>query len=117
MGTGNVLWFNEINADDKSKVGGKSANLGELQNQVDVPVLPGFATTAEAYDRFIHDTELKDKIERILDDLDNDDVKDLQMRGEQIRAHIKEADMPQDLKDDFAEAYEQLEENLGVENP
>ena len=117
MSTGNVLWFNEIGADDKSKVGGKSANLGELQNEVDVPVLPGFATTAEAYDRFIHDTELKDKIERIIEDLDNDDVKDLQMRGQQIRAHIKEADMPQDLKDDFAEAYEQLEENLGVENP
>ncbi len=112
-----VLWFNEIGANDKSKVGGKSANLGELQNEVDVPVLPGFATTADAYDRFIHETGLKNKIEEILSDLDNDDVKDLQMRGEQIRSLITEADMPRDLKNRFAEAYEELEENLGVENP
>jgi len=117
MSMGNVLWFNEIGADDKSKVGGKSANLGELQNEVDVPVLPGFATTADAYDTFIHETELKDKIERILDDLDNDDVKDLQMRGRQIRSLIKEADMPRELKNSFAEAYDELEEKLGVENP
>jgi pyruvate,water dikinase len=113
----NVLWFENINADDTAKVGGKSANLGELQNEVEVPVLPGFATTSDAYDRFIKKTELKDKIERLLDGLDNDDVTDLQKRGEKIRAHIKEAEMPQDLRDDFIESYEDLEEKLGVENP
>ncbi|MFB6192947.1 MAG: PEP/pyruvate-binding domain-containing protein, partial [Candidatus Nanohaloarchaea archaeon] len=90
----NVLWFENITADDTDKVGGKSANLGELSNEVDVPVLPGYATTAEAYDQFIHDTDLRDKIERLLDGLDTDDVNDLQRRGEQIRSHIKEADMP-----------------------
>jgi pyruvate,water dikinase len=94
----NVLWFDEIGADDTDRVGGKSANLGELSNEVDVPVLPGFATTAEAYDTFIHETELRDKIERLLEGLDTDDVNDLQRRGEQIRAHIKEADMPEALR-------------------
>ena len=112
-----VLWFNEIGADDKALVGGKSANLGELQNEVEVPVLPGFATTADAYDYFIHETGLKNKIEEILSDLDNDDVKDLQMRGEQIRSMIVEADMPRELKNGFAEAYEELEAKLGVSNP
>lgn len=113
----NVLWFENINADDTGKVGGKSANLGELSNEVDVPVLPGYATTADAYDKFIHDTELRDKIEKLLDGLDTDDVNDLQRRGEQIRAHIKEADMPEELRESFVEAYEELEEKLGVENP
>lgn len=113
----NVLWFDEIGADDTSKVGGKSANLGELKNQVEVPVLPGFATTADAYDRFIKETDLRDKIETLLDGLDTDDVTDLQRRGKQIRAHIKEADMPESLREDFTESYEELEEKLGVENP
>jgi len=113
----NVLWFENINSDDTSKVGGKSANLGELRNETDVPVLPGFATTADAYERFIKETELKDKIERLLDGLDTDDVTDLQKRGEKIRAHIKEAEMPQSLRDDFIKSYEELEERLGVENP
>ncbi|MFB6204358.1 MAG: phosphoenolpyruvate synthase [Candidatus Nanohaloarchaea archaeon] len=113
----NVLWFENITADDTGKVGGKSANLGELQNEVDVPVLPGFATTADAYDRFIKETDLKDKIERLLDGLDTDDVNDLQRRGEQIRSHIKEADMPEDLRNDFIESYHELAEKLDVEEP
>ncbi|MFB6209198.1 MAG: PEP/pyruvate-binding domain-containing protein [Candidatus Nanohaloarchaea archaeon] len=112
-----VLWFGEIDADDTSRVGGKSANLGELKNEVEVPVLPGFATTSDAYDKFIHDTELRDKIERLLNGLDTDDVTELQNRGEKIRAHIKEAEMPKELREDFIEAYEGLEERLGVENP
>jgi pyruvate,water dikinase len=113
----NVLWFENIDADDTGKVGGKSANLGELSNEVDVPVLPGYATTSEAYDTFIHETELKDKIARLLDGLDTDDVNDLQRRGEQIRSHIKEADMPEELRDDFVKAYEELSEKLDVDEP
>jgi pyruvate,water dikinase len=113
----NVLWFEDINSDDTAKVGGKSANLGELRNETEVPVLPGFATTADAYDKFIHETDLRDKIETIIDGLDIDDVHSLQRVGKQIRAHIKEADMPEELRNDFIEQYEELEERLGVENP
>ncbi|MFB6241464.1 MAG: phosphoenolpyruvate synthase [Candidatus Nanosalina sp.] len=113
----NVLGFGEIDADDTSKVGGKGANLGELKNEVDIPVLPGYATTSEAYDQFIHDTGLRDKIEKLLDGLDTDDVNDLQRRGEQIRSHIKEADMPENLREDFVDAYRELADEIGVENP
>lgn len=117
MAMTNFLWFNDIDSNDTDRVGGKSANLGELQNEIDVPVLPGFATTADAYDHFIEETDLRDKIETLLDGLDTDDVNDLQRRGEQIRAHIKEADIPEDLRNDFIEAYEELAEKLGVDEP
>ncbi len=113
----NVLWFEDIDAGSTELVGGKSANLGELQNEIEVPVLPGFATTSEAYETFIHETGLREKIETLLDGLDTDDVNDLQRRGEQIRAHIKEADIPKELRDDFIENYEELAERLGVEEP
>jgi len=113
----NVLWFEDINSDDTAKVGGKSANLGELKNETEVPVLPGFATTANAYDKFIHETNLRDKIERLINGMNKDDVNDLQRAGEQIRAHIKEADMPKELRNDFIKQYEELENRLGVENP
>lgn len=112
-----VLWFDEIDSEDTDRVGGKSANLGELNNEIDVPVLPGFATTADAYEHFIEETELRDKIETLLDGLDTDDVKDLQRRGDQIRSHIQEADMPESLRKSFIEAYEELGEQIGVENP
>ena len=113
----NVLWFENITAEDTSKVGGKSANLGELQNEVDVPVLPGFATTADAYEQFMKETGLKDTIENLLSELDIDDVNDLQKRGEKIRGHIQDAEMPQDLRKDFVKSYRELEEKLGVEEP
>ncbi|MFB6190278.1 MAG: phosphoenolpyruvate synthase [Candidatus Nanohaloarchaea archaeon] len=106
-----------MDSSDTDRVGGKSANLGELNNEIDVPVLPGFATTAGAYDNFIEETDLRDKIETLLDGLDTDDVNDLQRRGEQIRSHIQEADMPEDLRNAFIEAYEELGEQLGIENP
>ncbi|MFB6202872.1 MAG: phosphoenolpyruvate synthase [Candidatus Nanohaloarchaea archaeon] len=112
-----VLWFENITADDTGKVGGKSANLGELQNEIDVPVLPGFATTAGAYDHFIEETDLKEKIRNILEDLDPDDVNDLQRRGEQVRSLIQEADMPEDLRKKFTESYQELSDRLGVDNP
>ncbi len=113
----NILWFDNINTEDASKVGSKSANLGELQNKVEVPVLPGFTTTSDAYDKFIDETGLRDKIETLLDGLNTEDVQDLQRRGEQIRSQIKEADMPKSLRKDLENTYEELEEKLGIENP
>jgi len=113
----NVLWFENITAEDTSKVGGKSANLGELQNEVDVPVLPGFATTADAYEQFMKETGLKDTIENLLSELDIDDVNDLQKRGEKIRGHIQDAEMPRDLRKNFVKSYRELEEKLGVDEP
>lgn len=113
----NVLWFENITSEDTSKVGGKSANLGELQNEVDVPVLPGFATTADAYDQFMKETGLKSTIENLLSELDIDDVNDLQKRGEKIRGHIQDADMPEDLRKDFVKSYRDLEDKLGVDEP
>ncbi len=113
----NVLWFENIDADDTSKVGGKGANLGEMKNEIEIPVLPGFVTTSDAYDEFIKKTDLREKIETLLDGLDTDNVNDLQRRGEKIRSHIREADMPKSLRNDFIKAYEELEERLGVEEP
>ena len=36
-----ILWFEEIGKGDTHLVGGKCASLGEMNNKVNVPVLPG----------------------------------------------------------------------------
>ena len=54
------------------------ANLG-------VRVPDGFATTAEAYRRFIGDTGLAEMISSRLADLDTDDVQELARAGQEIR--------------------------------
>ncbi len=111
-----TLFFEDIDKNDTSKVGGKSANLGELANNIDVPVLPGFATTSTAYELFIEETGLKNEIKDVLEDLDIDDVKDLQERGEKVRKLIKNAEMPEELKKAFKESYRKLSERLEMEN-
>ena len=60
-----VRWFSELGMDDLDQVGGKNASLGEMvANLTDlgVSVPDGFATTAEAFHRFMTTDGLADRI-------------------------------------------------------
>lgn len=105
-----------VSGDDTDAVGGKSANLGELAD-LDVPVLPGFTTTASAYDYYVEETGIHAAIESELDGLDVDDVADLQRRGERIRRTISEASMPSQLESAILEQYAELGDELGIDDP
>ncbi|MDG5817267.1 pyruvate, water dikinase [Natronococcus sp. A-GB7] len=105
-----------LSGDDTDAVGGKSANLGELAD-LDVPVLPGFTTTASAYDYYVEETGIHAEIESQLEGLDVDDVADLQRRGERIRRTISEASMPPALESVIRERYVELGDELGIDDP
>ena len=47
-----ILWFETLRNTDVPIVGGKNASLGEMIN-AGMPVPPGFAVTAYAYEKFI----------------------------------------------------------------
>lgn len=114
----NVRWFSEIGMGDVEEVGGKNASLGEMvSNLADlgVKVPDGFATTAAAYQSFLGDTGLKDRIKGLLDDLDTDDVRRLAEVGTEIRAAVVQQDFPEDLEADIREAYDRLVEESGEE--
>ena len=71
------VWFSELGLDDLDQVGGKNSSLGEMvQNlsKAGVRVPNGFATTADAYRRFIAHEDLAEAISVQLADLDIDDV-------------------------------------------
>ncbi|AGB17531.1 phosphoenolpyruvate synthase [Halovivax ruber XH-70] len=106
----------DVSGEDTDSVGGKSANLGELAD-LDVPVLPGFTTTAAAYDHYVEGTGVGEAIEAELADLDADDVADLQRRGETVRDLISEGEMPADLASRILERYEELADELGIDDP
>ena len=59
-----VLWFKDIKKEDVPEVGGKSANLGEMTNYVEVPVPPGFSTTSYAFNKFLDENNIREKIEQ-----------------------------------------------------
>ncbi|WP_254523332.1 pyruvate, water dikinase [Natrinema caseinilyticum] len=111
-----VRWLEALSGDDTDAVGGKSANLGELAD-LDVPVLPGFTTTASAYDYYVEETGIHAAIESQLDGLAVDDVADLQRRGERIRRMISEASMPPQLESRILERYAELGDELGIDDP
>ena len=111
-----VRWLEDCSGEDTGAVGGKSANLGELAH-LDVPVLPGFTTTASAYEYYVEETGIGDAIEAELDGLDVEDVSDLQRRGQRIRRTISDAEMPERLRSAICERYDDLATRLEIDDP
>jgi len=109
-----VLWFEEITKDDLPLAGGKGANLGELVH-AGIPVPPGFVVSANAYRRFIKETGLLDKINKMLEEVDVSDVKGLEAVAEKIKKMILEAPMPKDIEEEIRKAYRELAKRVGVE--
>ena len=111
MASSNIEWYADLGINDVDRVGGKNASLGEMVSnlaQAGVRVPDGFATTAEAYVRFLGETGLADRINALLDDLDVDDTRELGRVGAQIRTEVEEQAFPADLEEEIRSAYEQL---------
>ncbi len=109
--TANIARFADLGMGDIEMVGGKNASLGEMVSSLasaGVRVPDGFATTADAYRRFIGDTGLADQIESALRDLDIEDVKLLAETGQKIRESVASQPFPADLEADIRAAYTHL---------
>lgn len=109
--TTDILWFSELGLKDLDRVGGKNASLGEMVGNLTsagVKVPDGFATTADAYRRFLRETGVESKIAGILAGLDTDDVRALAEAGSAIRHAIVATPFPVDLEAQLRSAYEAL---------
>ncbi|MEO8221333.1 MAG: phosphoenolpyruvate synthase [Specibacter sp.] len=109
--TTDILWFSELGLKDLDRVGGKNASLGEMVGNLTsagVKVPDGFATTADAYRRFLRETGVEAKIAGILADLDTEDVRALATAGSAIRQAIVQTPFPSDLEAQLRQAYETL---------
>ena len=112
----NVIWLDDVGMSDVEKVGGKNASLGEMISGLSsqgVRVPGGFATTAEAFESFLHHSSLKIKINELLVSLDITDIKELTKTGALIRQWVEEASFPEDLHKSIVESYHKLTEKYG----
>jgi pyruvate,water dikinase len=112
----NVLWFSELGLTDLDQVGGKNASLGEMVRNLasaGVKVPDGFATTADAYRRFLAESGLDTRIEAILEGLDSGDVAALAKVGGQIRDLIRQTPFPAGFEEEIRAAYQRLTEEHG----
>ena len=106
-----VLWYQELGMQDVPRVGGKNASLGEMISNLanaGVQVPGGFATTAEAFNEFLEQSGLNEKIHKILDTLDVDDVNTLAKVGADIRQWIIDTPFQPELDKAIRDAYNTL---------
>jgi pyruvate, water dikinase len=116
MGTSaHVIWFDELGRSDVARVGGKNSSLGEMVRALatkGVPVPPGFATTADAFWRYVEANELRESVSATLADLDAGRIK-LAEAGETIRRAFVRGEWPQETEADIRAAYRTLSQRIG----
>ena len=110
-----VKKFEELSKSDIGIAGGKGANLGEL-TQAGIPVPPGFVVTAQAYEYFMDEAGINDKVMSILDEIDINDTKALQAAAEEIKRIIVESPIPDDLILFIREYYNELCQRVGEDD-
>jgi len=113
-----IRWFENLTSDDVSMVGGKNASLGEMIRSLKdegVRVPDGFATTAEAYRKFLDANQLNEKIKSHLSELDSEKTP-LEKVGKSIRKLFHSADFPEDIAREIREAYDQLSQRYDTKD-
>ncbi|MDO5651893.1 MAG: phosphoenolpyruvate synthase [Moraxella sp.] len=106
-----VIPFNKLGKNDVEIVGGKNASLGEMISHLanlGVSVPNGFATTADAFNRFLNETGLLDKINAELAGLDVNDVVKLAEVGAKVRGWVVAQPLSKDLEDEIRVAFDEL---------
>ena len=105
-----IRWFEDLDSEDVALVGGKNASLGEMiqaLREEGIRVPGGFATTAEAYWRYLEANELEEKIRNHLDNWHNDEAS-LQETGKAIRRLFRYGSFPDEIEEDIRAAYREL---------
>ena len=105
--------LNELNMQDLDLVGGKNASLGEMignLTSLGINVPGGFATTSHAYRDFLKHKELGDRINKVLSELDVDDLSTLAETGKKIRKWVLETELPKKLMSEIHCAWEEMTE-------
>jgi pyruvate,water dikinase len=111
-----VVPLEQLGLKDLDSVGGKNSSLGEMISQLTdlgVKVPGGFATTADAYRRFLSQDGLADRINTELNKLDVDDVETLAETGARIRSWVLAAALPDELETRIRAEWEKLTAESG----
>ncbi|MEH8017821.1 phosphoenolpyruvate synthase [Rheinheimera muenzenbergensis] len=106
-----VIWYENLGMHDVNRVGGKNASLGEMISNLanaGVQVPGGFATTAYAFNQFLEQSGVNERIYQLLDGLDVDDVTALAKAGAQIRQWVIDTPFQPELEHAIRDAYQQL---------
>ena len=102
-----ILWFEECSKNSLPLVGGKNANLGEMVN-AGIRVPPGFAVTSKAFQQYMDEAMLWDRVRDVLSDVSADDIKAVARAGNSIRQAILSTPIPDEMQEEITAAYVSL---------
>ncbi len=112
MGNDNnyIEWFENLTSEDTPAVGGKNSSLGEMISalkQEGIKVPDGFATTANAYRKYLQANEIEERIKTLIDDYHEENIS-LEKAGSSIRELFLNGEMPDEIAEAINDAYEEL---------
>jgi len=113
-----VRSFETLAKDDTNIVGGKNASLGEMIQMLQaegVRVPGGFATTSDAYWRFIDHNDLAAPLREQFDKLAAEE-QSLAATGKNVRQLFTEGEFPEEIAIAIRDAYAELSRQSGTEN-
>ncbi|MFH1713035.1 MAG: PEP/pyruvate-binding domain-containing protein [Candidatus Jacksonbacteria bacterium] len=106
--------FFKLNKNDVALAGGKGASLGELtrifggQAKAGFPVPEGFVITAQAFEKFLIDTDLYQDIQSQLNKINYQDTNSVDRYSNVIRDMIWKTEFPDDLARAILSAFKKL---------
>lgn len=103
-----IKFFNELKKIDILSAGGKGASLGEMTS-AGIPVPPGFLILIDAFERFLDETKVREKIEPILGALNQDTIDEIEKASEKIRNLILRENVPADIKEQILNGFKELD--------
>lgn len=108
-----VVWYQDLGMHDVPRVGGKNASLGEMISNLanaGVQVPGGFATTAYAFNQFLEQSGLNERIYQVLDGLNVDDINALAKAGAQIRQWVIDTPFQSEFEQAIQMSYQKLQQ-------
>lgn len=110
-----ITWFEDLRATDVAEAGGKGANLGELTS-AGLPVPEGFVIPASEYLTAMADGHVRDALLGEFADASRevDDADRLAEHAARLQATVREAGVPDHLRDRIIETYRRLGDDVPV---
>ncbi|KKQ27280.1 MAG: Phosphoenolpyruvate synthase [Candidatus Magasanikbacteria bacterium GW2011_GWC2_37_14] len=103
-----ISFFKDLSKKSVDQAGGKGASLGEMTN-AKIPVPPGFVVLANAFDRFLEETDLNSEILAQLKKVNPEDTNSVDKASNVIRDVIHDHEMPKDLAVEILKAFAELD--------
>src|SRR3989338_5537270 len=97
----------QLDSNDTATAGGKGASLGAI-TRAGIQVPPGFVILISAFEQFLNENHLQEKIQSILKNAKTDDIQSVENCSKKIQSVILSSKIPGEIVLQIQESFEKL---------